>query len=394
MGYESFITQQTGIAQQTGIVQPTGTELWKQYRYQFPVCGQAVYLNHAAVAPLCLPSAEAMKNLADDVLLYGSLHYDQWLDAYEGLRVASAQLIGSDRSEIAIVKNTSEGISTVALGLDWKAGDKVVAFRDEFPANFFPWLRLEPKGVRIEWLSSTDPLDRIEEAAKGARLLSISFVQYLSGRRANLEALGEICHRHGVFFFVDAIQGLGAFPLDVQRCRIHALAADGHKWLLGPEGCGILYVRREVQDSIDPVEFGWTNIAGFQDYACRDMDLRSDAGRYECGTLNTIGIFGLRASIEFLLQVGIPDIARALQMLSERAANAVSRRGYQLMLEPGPETGSGIVSFRRDDVDSRVVVRKLRDSGFVAAPRLGWVRVSPHFYIDPEEIDRMAENLP
>jgi len=260
--------------------------IWSRYRAEFPVTGHLIYLNHAGVAPLCRAAAEAMHELADDALLYGSFHYDEWLDAYEGVRKAAAQLLGSEREEIAIVKNTSEGISTVATGLDWQAGDKVVAFQEEFPANYFPWKRLEKRGVRVEWLSVADPLERIDEAARGARLLAISFVQYLSGHRADLQAIGEICHRRGTIFFVDAIQGLGAFPLDVNACHIDALAADGHKWLLGPEGCGILYIRRELQDRVDPVEFGWTNVAHYADYASRDMSLRPDAGRYECGTLN------------------------------------------------------------------------------------------------------------
>lgn len=369
-------------------------ELWKEYRDQFPVTKNLVYLNHAGVAPLCRRAADAMKHLADDALLYGSHHYDRWLDAYEGLRVASARLIGCQRSEIAIVKNTSEGIATVASGMDWSPGDTIVAFEEEFPANYFPWKRLESKGVSVKWLSYRDPLDKIDEAARGARLLAISFVQYLSGFRANLQAIGEICQRRGVLFFVDAIQGLGAFPIDVKQCRIHALAADGHKWMLGPEGCGILYIQHEIQDVIEPVEFGWTNIAGFNDYSCRDMKLRPDAGRYECGTLNTIGTFGLRAAIEFILEVGIDKIAPIVQGLGDRVADGVRRRGYRVLTERTPENGAGIVSFRRDDIDSRVVVSELRQAGFEPAPRQGWVRVSPHFYIDPAELDRLIDALP
>src|SRR4051794_19057366 len=231
--------------------------LSSRYREQFPVTENLVYLNHASVAPLCKPASEAMKQFADDACRYGSLHYDHWMDAYEGLRVAAARLIGAESSEIALVKNTSEGIATVALGIDWKAGDRVVAFQEEFPSNVYPWKRLEGRGIHVEWLSIYDSLDRIDEAAKGARLLAISFVQYLSGFRADLEAIGEICQRRGCLFFVDAIQGMGAFPLDVRKARIHALAADGHKWMLGPEGCGVLYVSKGVQDSIEPVEFGW-----------------------------------------------------------------------------------------------------------------------------------------
>jgi len=368
--------------------------LAERYRDQFPVTRRLIYLNHAAVAPLSKPAADAMIGLAGDCLEFGSYHYDAWMETYEGLRIAAARLIGAARGEIALVKNTSEGIATVSLGLDWRAGDKVVAFREEFPANYYPWKRLEERGVRVEWLSAEDPLDRIDEAARGARLLAISFVQYLSGYRAPITAIGEICRRRGCLFLVDAIQGLGAFPLDVQRDGIHALAADGHKWLLGPEGCGILYVRQDVQDSIFPVEFGWTNVAHYADYASRDMTLRPDAGRYECGTLNTIGCFGLRAAIEFLLEVGVDKIAPAVQALGDRIAEGVRARGYQVMGTRTPATGAGIVTFRKEGIDSRLVVRALRDRNIAAAPRQGWVRTSPHFYITSADIDEMLDALP
>jgi selenocysteine lyase/cysteine desulfurase len=373
---------------------PSPEPLWKQYREFFPVAERLIYLHHAGVAPLSKPAADAMHRLADDVMLHGSLHYSQWMDAYAGLRSAAARLIGAGPEEIAIVKNTSEGIATVALGLDWRPGDKVVAFQEEFPANYFPWKRLETKGVAIEWLSTDDPLKKIDEACRGARLLAISFVQFLSGRRADLNAIGEICRRRGCLFFVDAIQGLGAFPLDVREAHIDALASDGHKWLLGPEGCGILYVRRDLQDQIEPVEFGWTNVAAYNDYASRDMTLRPDAGRYECGTLNTIGCFGLQAAIEFLLEVGIEKIAAAVQSLGDQVAEGVASKGYRVLGTRTPANGAGIVSFRHDAVDSRVIVSRLMEKGIIAGPRQGWVRVSPHFYISPADIDRMLEELP
>ena len=365
-----------------------------RYTSQFPVRERLVYLNHAAVAPLCKPAADAMKHLADDCLEFGSLHYDHWMAAYEGLRVATARLIGADRSEIAIVKNTSEGIATIAMGLDWKPGDRIVGFHEEFPANYFPWKKLAQRGVGVTWLSVQDPLDRIEEASRGARLLSISFVQYLSGYRAPLHVIGEICRRSRCIFLVDAIQGLGAFPVDVKACGIHALAADGHKWLLGPEGCGILYVDRDLQPHVEPVEFGWTNVAHYADYASRDMTLRPDAGRYECGTLNTIGCYGLQAAIEFLLEIGTAHIARSVQSLADRIAAGVEGKGYELAHARTPETGAGIVSFRKPGHDAAAIVRMLRAAGITAAPRAGWVRTSPHFYIRPEEIDRMLELLP
>jgi cysteine desulfurase / selenocysteine lyase len=368
--------------------------LWQRYRDEFPVTRELTYLNHAAVAPLCRPAAEAMKSLADDALRFGSLHYGEWLAAYEGLRTAAARLVGAHRDEIAQVKNTSEGIATIALGLDWRPGDRIVGFKEEFPANFLPWKRLERNGVHVEWLSAADPLDRIDEACRGARLLAISFVQYLGGRRVDLEAIGEICHRHDCIFVVDAIQGLGAFPIDVRRARIHALSADGHKWMLGPEGCGILYVQRELQDAIEPVETGWTNFAHYNDYAARDMTLRPDAGRYECGTLNTIGCFGLRAAIEFLLSVGVDEVAAYVQALGDRIAAGAEEKGYLVLEERTPATGAGIVSFRKEGLDSRLVVSQLKERAIIAAPRQGWVRTSPHFYISPEDIERLISALP
>lgn len=370
------------------------SSLSERFAHCFPVRENLVYLNHAAVSPLSKPAADAMKHLADDCLHFGSLHYGEWLAAYEGLRQAAARLVHSDPSEIALMKNTSEGIATVAMGLDWRSGDRIVAFREEFPANFYPWKRLEQKGIQVTWLSVNDPLDRIDEACRGARLLSISFVQFLSGYRAPIEAIGEICHRNHCIYMVDAIQGLGAFPIDVRTSRIDALAADGHKWLTGPEGCAILYVSQELQDHVEPVEFGWTNVAGYADYASRDMALRKDAGRYEPGTLNTIGCFGLRAAIEFLLEVGIDQIAPAVQGLGDRIAEGVTSRGYEILGNRTPENGAGIVSFRKAGWNERQIVSRLKAAHVAAAPRAGWVRTSPHFYISPDDIDRMLEALP
>jgi len=362
-------------------------------RSNFPVTENLIYLNHAAVAPLVRPAAEAMQRLADDGLRYGSFHYGEWLETYDGLRRAAARLINATPEEVALLKNTSEGISTIAIGLDWRTGDRVVAFEEEFPANQYPWRRLESKGVRVDWLSSMDSLDRIDEAARGAKLLALSFVQYLSGHRSDLKAIGEICRRRGVIFVVDAIQGLGAFPADVQAAHIDALAADGHKWLLGPEGCAILYISRALQERVEPVEFGWTNVASYEDYGSRDMTLRADAGRYECGSLNTIGCFGLRASLEFLLQVGIESIAPVVHSLGDRIAEGVRARGYEVLGSRTRESGAGIVSFRKPGVDPAALTAHLRQNRIVTAARAGWVRASPHFYIAPAEIDKMLELL-
>lgn len=370
-----------------------GFENLARYRHAFPAAENLIYLNHAAVSPLSRPSAEALRGFAEDSLYHGSAHYEQWLEAYAGLRRAAARLVNAAPEEIAIMKNTSEGISTIALGLDWRPGDRIVAFREEFPSNQYPWQRVQPKGVSITWLSVTDPPEKIREAARGAKLLAVSFVQFLSGYRANLAQIGSICRDLGVVFFVDAIQGLGAFPLDVRAFHIGALAADGHKWLCGPEGCAILYVARELQERVEPVEFGWTNVAGYDKYGDRDMTLRDDAGRYECGSLNTIGCFGLRAAIEFLLEIGVPHIAPKVQALGDRIDEGARSKGYETASVRTPESGAGIVSVKKDGVDPMAVVARLKENRVTAAARNGWVRMSPHFYIEFEEIDRALELL-
>jgi cysteine desulfurase/selenocysteine lyase len=367
--------------------------IWERYRDQFPVTKNLIYLNHAAVSPLSRRCAEAMQGLAQDALDWGSFHYGDWMETYDGLRKSTAQLINAKPADIAIVKNTSEGVATIAMGMDWKPGDVMVAFVEEFPANFFPWKQLESEGVVVRWLSIYDPLERIDEAARGAKLLAISFVNYLNGYRVNLKEIGEICARHECFYFVDAIQGMGVFPIDVEDAKIDALAADAHKWMIGPEGCGVLYVRQERQKQIKPRQIGWTNFAHYNDYASRDMTLRPDAGRYESGTLNTIGCYGVRAAVDFLLEVGVENIRPAVQGLADRIYEGAQEIGFERAISRTPETGSGIVTVRRPGVDSALIARKLKDAGIVVATRQGWVRLSPHFYISPDDIERTLAEL-
>ncbi len=383
-----------GFEKTSAVAEQQALPLHARYRDQFPVTENLIYLNHAAVSPLCRPAAEAMRDLASEACSLGSLHYDKWMETYEALRRAAARLIHASPDEIAIVKNTSEGIATVAVGMNWRPGDRIVAFREEFPANYYPWLRLESRGVELTWLSIYDPLPTVAAAVRGAKLLAISFVNYLSGYRADIQTIGAHCYENGCFFFVDAIQGMGALSIDVELCHIDALAADGHKWMLGPEGNGILYVRRKWLDAIEPVEFGWTNPASYADYSSRDMTLRPDAGRYECGTLNTIGCYGLCAALEFILQVGVENIAPAVLALANQLATGLREKGYELMVDRTPGTESGIVTFRHPSIDARQLVSELKRNKIVAAPRQGWVRASPHFYISPEDIESVLRVLP
>ncbi|MBI3697642.1 MAG: aminotransferase class V-fold PLP-dependent enzyme [Acidobacteria bacterium] len=369
---------------------------WKYYRREFPVVKHWAYMNHAAVAPLSRRAAAAMQGTVEDVCRHGPAHYQHWEQVYASLRESSARMIGAAPEEIAIVKNTTEGLAVVANGLNWRPGDIVVGVEGEFPANFYPWQHLQNRGVEMRWVPQRGgrvELEDLDRACRGARLLTISFVQYLSGFRIDLEAVGEICARHGCLFVLDAIQGLGVFPVDVRKARIHALSADGHKWLLGPEGCAILYVNSDLIPQVEPVELGWTSVARWRDYQSRDLTPRPGAARYECGTLNTVGCYGMLAAIELLLEVGIERIGERATTLSRRIAQGVAARGYELLTPPEGEAASGIVAFRKDGVDAVETVKRLAAERIAVAPRSGWIRASPHFYVSEEEVDRLLAAL-
>jgi selenocysteine lyase/cysteine desulfurase len=365
------------------------------YLDEFPVRDRFIYLNHAATGPLPRRSAEAMQRMATDQMESGGFHWTGWLEAIAGLRQAAARLIGASPAEIAVTKNTSEGLGFVANGLDWRAGDVVVAVKGEFPANYFPWSRLAGRGVKLRWLELRDgciDLDELDRACDGARLLAVSFVQYLSGFRLNLDAAGEICRRRGCLFIVDAVQGLGPFAVDVKGSGIHALSASGHKWLLGPEGCAFFYIDQELMPQVEPVEFGWTNVRGFPKYSTAE-DLRPDAGRYECGTLNTIGCYGLRASMELFLEAGVEAISERVLDLTDRVADHVANGGFQLAAPRSRSTGSGIVSFRKEGMDAEATRQRLAANHVSVSARKGYVRAAPHFYNTETEIDRFLALL-
>jgi selenocysteine lyase/cysteine desulfurase len=366
------------------------------YRGEFPVTENYVYFNHASVSPLPRRSAQAMQDLATETMQHGSVGYSGWAATTEAVREAAARLIAAAPEEIAIVKNTSEGLAVIALGLDWRPGDVVVGIEDEFPANYFPWAQLEPQGVKLRWLNlraGRIELDEIDRACQGARLLAISFVQYLSGFRIDLDAVGEICRRRNCLLVVDAVQGLGPFLIDVKRSGIHALAASAHKWLLGPEGIGLLYVDRDLIPQVRPVEFGWTNTAGWRTYS-RDPKLREGAARYECGTLNTIGCYGFRASLELFLEAGVEPIAAWVDHLAGCIAAGARQKGYELATSREAGSGSGIVSIRKEGVDSEAVVRMLLENHITTSPRFGWIRAAPHFYANEQDIARFLDLLP
>lgn len=306
----------------------------QHYRSRFPVTESSIYMNHAAVAPISRRVRDAMAGLLDDVAQFGAEHWRHWEATYGGVRHSLAQLINAEVGEIAFTKNTSEGISTFANGLDWQPGDEVVSIEGEFPANFYPWKALEKRGVALRLVPAAEGRVSHESVINAltprTRVVSVSFVQYLSGFRLDLEKLGRACAAHGCLLFVDAIQGLGAFPVDVRTANIAGLAADSHKWMLGPEGSALLFVNQQVMEWVTPTEVGWTTVRHWADFSRRDLSWRDGARRYECGTLNTVGIYGLGAALNLLLEVGIENIAERVLDLTDRLRAGLLAQGHSV----------------------------------------------------------------
>jgi selenocysteine lyase/cysteine desulfurase len=371
----------------------------RDLRRLMPVTASWAFLDHAAVAPLPEPAREQLAAWADDVTRNGVVHESSWLQRVEAVRRRFGELLSADPLDVAFVKNTSEGIGLVAEGFPWQPGDNVVTSADEYPANVYPWMNLASRGVEVRRVPSREQgrvsRDDLRAAMDGrTRIVTLSFVEFATGFRNDLDAVGQLCRERGALFFVDAIQGLGALPLDVSRSPIDFLAADGHKWLLGPEGAGVLYVRRELVDRLRPVGVGWNSVVGAWDFSTIDFRLKPHAGRWESGSLNLAGLTALGASLDLLLGVGIEALAARIRELTDHLCHAVERTGWRAFSSRRDGEWSGIVSLSPPPgVDVTATAKALLTQGVVVRPRAGRLRVSPHAYNAVEEIDRLVSLL-
>jgi selenocysteine lyase/cysteine desulfurase len=372
-------------------------------RSLFPVTESYVYLNHAAVSPLSTRVRDAMNHLVNDVTLNGSVNYDDWLETYERARASAARLVNARPHEIAFMRNTSEAISTVANGLQWRAGDNIVTNNVEFPANVYPWMRVAEKhGVTIkkavEREGRIDADELLALVDERTRVVAISWVQFASGFRSDLGRIGRFCRERGVLFFVDAIQGLGGLQMDVERDAVDAFAADAHKYLLGPEGIAVMYISERVLDRIEPTVVGWTSVKNYEQFSHAglgyQLDYREGALRFECGTLNTAGVYGVGAALDLFLEVGPEAIETYLLGLSGYLAEQLRAKGYKVVGSQRTGEMSGIVCCTHPRHTPVSLYHSLLKQKVVTAPRLGRLRVSAHFYNTREEVDALVAALP
>ena len=359
---------------------------------------ELIYLNHAAVAPWPLRTQQAVEAFAQENHQFGARNYPIWVKIEQQTRQLLAQLINAPAADdIALLKNTSEGLSFIAYGLDWQAGDNVVISSQEFPSNRIVWHSLAQFGVEVrevDLLNAATPEDALLQATdKHTRLLSISSVQYASGLRVHLERLGEHCRAHDILFCVDAIQSIGALQFDVQAAQADFVVADGHKWMLGPEGVALFYCRRELQPVLKLHEYGWHMLADMTDYTATRWEFAANARRFECGSPNMLGIHALHASLSLLLEAGMAGVeARVLDKAQTLFELIKSSPSLSLLTDTRPGRYAGIVTFTHQEADATQLYQRLMQQGVICAARGGGIRFSPHFYSDTAQLAQ-AVNL-
>ncbi len=371
-----------------------------QIRALFPITERAVYLNHAAVSPPPTSTIEAVRAQLRDVAENGSLNYRTWVATKERARRLAADMIGARPEQVAFVRNTSDGLSTVANGLSWRTGDNLVTFRNEFPSNIYPWLRVrEAFGVEVRMFEERDGRidldDLIALIDERTRIVAISQVQYASGFRADLVRLGRAARAHNTLLVVDVIQAMGVIPTNVEVELIDIAAGGGHKWLLTPEGVGILYLSDRARALVEPTLVGWTSVPQPEDYGNLEQGWNHGTLAWETGTCPTALIHGLEASLKLLTETGVERVAAYLEQLTDYLCERLRNRGYQIVSSRRPGEKSQIVCVRHNrGLTPMALYAHLKQRNIITAPRGDRLRIAPHLYNTREDIDALVDALP
>jgi cysteine desulfurase/selenocysteine lyase len=379
------------------LVDSSGVVDWDSLRGQFPVTRDFIYFNHAAIAPISMRVRDQVSSCMQRYCEYGIVCNREFLDMVEKARELAGRLVNASPSEIAFVKNTTQGLLIAANGIEWQNGDNIVIPDKEFPANVFPWLNLSSRGVEVRFVPKIDGRFAAEDIKnlvdERTRAISVSAVSFIDGFRCNLRDIGRFCRDRGIFFIVDAIQALGAVEIDVQDCHVDLLSADAHKWLLGPQGVGIAYLSQNALDSFVVSNLGWKSMTDESNHLRYDIRLKPGAARFEEGTLNIFGIIGLKATLEMLLSLGIPVIHKRILELNDLLVRGIVERGYEIRSSLKTEERSGILAFKPRERSAEDIYKKLFEAGVVCALRDNMVRLSPHFYNNASDIVKFLEVL-
>lgn len=365
------------------------------YRELFPVVDRHVWLNHAAISPWPSPVGRAMSDFVDQNIVQGPLAYADWLATEQRLRQRAADFLGADTEDLALVKNTSEGLSLIAAGLDWQPGDALVCCAGDFPSNLLPWRQLVPDCVEVREVAFDDaqPETGLEQALdERVRLMAVSSVRYDSGVRLDLDRLGKAAHARGALFVVDAIQHLGAIPLNVATTPVDFVVAGSHKWLMAPEGLALFWSRADARRQLGAVQSGWRMWPDMFNFERTDWTVPDSARRFEPGTLNMAGVHGLDAAIGLLHSIGAETRAEQLLERTGWLIDGLARiPGVEILTPADRNRRAGIVCFipGRQQPDS--VLRHLAGESIFAARRGRSVRLSPNFYTPEDQLARALE---
>lgn len=358
------------------------------------------YLNHAAIAPLSNNVKKALDQFISERHEGPIENYEHGMEISQNTRELIAKYINAPKPEqISYTGNTSEGISAVAEGLNWNEGDEVILNDMEFPTNVHPFRALSHKGVSLNILKSeksTITVEQIESAiTKRTRLISISAVQFLHGFKADLKSIGAICKEHDIIFVVDAIQCLGAMPIDVQECNIDALATGGHKWLMSPLGTGFLYTSENLAKEMRPPRTGWLSVEEPWELFNYDQAWLPFAQHMEVGTPNMLGITGMNAALKTMFDVGVNNITSQILYLTNHLMNKIKSIPDVELINPSNEHSRlGIVTFRASNHQKPdEIVQRMKQKKITISAREGLFRISPHFYNTTDEIDKALGEL-
>ncbi|MGE3315369.1 MAG: aminotransferase class V-fold PLP-dependent enzyme [Planctomycetaceae bacterium] len=370
---------------------------WIEFRSQMPVTKTWAYFDHAGVSPLPAPVQQAVVEWAADMAGHGAVHWNRWRQNVETARALGAKLLNAETREIAVIHNTTEGIGFVAEGFPWKPGDNVVIVGSDFPSNRFPWMNLESRGVEVRVVPAPDERLDLDLLAKSCdaktRIVAVSWVGYATGWRNDIDAVAEIAHRQGGYLFLDAIQGLGVLPLDVRKSNVDFLSADGHKWMLGPEGAGLFYLKSEHLDLLRPVGVGWHSVTNAGEFTDPAMTLKPAADRYEGGTHNYAGIVGFVASLKLLTDIGTDATSKRIHDVTNLLCAKLPDAGAIVASARDNNRWSGIVSFELPGHEPMALKKHCRNFGVAVNQRAGRVRASAHVYNNEDDIDKLIDAL-
>jgi selenocysteine lyase/cysteine desulfurase len=367
---------------------------------EFPVSRNKIFLAHAGVCALPRRVAQAMSDAASEATLGDQEEFV--LHRIAAARAAGAKLLHCLPEEVSLVGPTSLGLSFVAAGLEFRRGDNVLIYHDDYPSNVYPWMALAAKGVQVRLLNlrglgAIRAVDVMGQVDENTRLVALASCHFISGHRLEYGAIGRFLREHGILFCLDAIQTLGAFPTPVDH--VDFLAADAHKWLLGPCGAGVFYVKRDLQEKLNPPVFGWHNVRNPNFIAQEIIEFRGGAAKFEAGTHNLIGLIGLLAAMELALEIGVEQIAAELARKRAWFLPALRAKGFSLLNpEPKPECAGGITSIFLPGQDLAPLHKKLAAAGVMASLRVdrqgqNYLRFSPHYYNTDDELRRVLELL-